>query len=194
MHTQSHMLMGGVLFGGSQSRRIGLGLVGGLIPDLPQILIFAGLRMAGVQDSDIFRRLYFSGWWQIANAIGHSFLLWGGLVAVAWLAKRRSGIPSAAWVLVVAAAALTHSAVDFLCHREDAHMHFWPLSRWKFVSPVSYYDPAHYGWYFAGFEALLGVSMAALLIFRVRNPWARLGLATMALPYLAIPAYFLLTR
>lgn len=194
MNTQTHVLMGGVLFGGHDRRRIAVGMLGGLAPDIPQILIFASLRMLGVEDERIFRTLYFSDWWEIANAVGHSFLLWGGLLALALLADRRRASAGMSSLSVFAAAGLTHCLVDFLVHREDAHMQFWPLSRWKFVSPVSYYDPAHYGLYFAWFEAALGLSMAVLLMLRVRNLWACLGLATIALPYAAVPAYFLLFR
>ena len=38
-----------------------------------------------------------------------------------------------------------HCVTDLLVHREDAHAHFFPLSSWRFVSPVSYWDPRHYG-------------------------------------------------
>lgn len=192
MNTQTHMLMGAALYGGSQPRRILAGLIGGLVPDLPMIAIVAGLKTAGVPAREIFGRLFFSDWWQIANAIGHSFLLWGGLLAAAILVHRRSGSSRSLYLSVIAAAALTHCAVDFLVHREDAHMHFWPLSRWKFVSPVSYYDPAHYGLYVTAFEALLGIAMAILVARRLRSRQARAAVALLALPYLAVPAYFLL--
>lgn len=194
MHTQSHMLMGAVLYGRSGPRPIWAGLIGGLLPDVPMILIFATLKVAGFADRDVFRELFFSNWWQIANAIGHSFLLWGALLAASLVVRRRSSTPRLSCLAVTAAAALTHSVVDFLCHRVDAHMHFWPLSRWKFLSPVSYYDPAHYGAYFAVFEALLGIAMAVLLARNIRSLWGRIGLAIIALPYAAVPAYFILWR
>jgi phospholipid N-methyltransferase len=33
-----------------------------------------------------------------------------------------------------------HNAVDFLTHAGDARPHLWPLSRWRWHSPVSYWD------------------------------------------------------
>lgn len=194
MNTQSHMLMGAVLYGRSDPRLLRASMVGGLIPDVPMILIFGTLKEAGFSDRAIFGRLFFENWWQIANAIGHSFLLWGGLVGLAFWLRKRDAWAGAGALLALSAAALTHSVVDFLCHRDDAHMHFWPLSRWKFVSPVSYYDPAHYGTYFAIFEAVLGLAMAAILIRRIRNGWGRLFILLLALPYLAVPAYFAFHR
>lgn len=191
MNTQSHILMGVVLFGRSTPRLLWAGLIGGLLPDLPMIVIFTTLKSAGIGDREIFRTLFFQNWWQIANAIGHSFLLWGALLAFGLWLRRRMPRPGSC-VTVVAAAALTHCVVDFFVHREDAHMQFWPLSRWKFVSPVSYYDPAHYGLYFGLFEATLGLLMAAILVRRIGNVWARAGIILLALPYLAVPAYFIL--
>jgi phospholipid N-methyltransferase len=33
-----------------------------------------------------------------------------------------------------------HNLVDLLTHASDARPHFWPLSRWRWHSPVSYWD------------------------------------------------------
>ena len=40
---------------------------------------------------------------------------------------------------------LLHSAFDLPLHHDDAHRHFFPLSDVRFASPLSYWDPAHYG-------------------------------------------------
>ena len=40
---------------------------------------------------------------------------------------------------------LLHSLGDFPLHHDDAHRHFFPFSDWRFISPISYWDPAHYG-------------------------------------------------
>ena len=56
--------------------------------------------------------------------------------------------------------ALLHVAGDFPVHHDDAHRHFFPLSDWRFASPVSYWDSSHYGDLF--FPAELAV--AAVLV------------------------------
>jgi hypothetical protein len=47
-----------------------------------------------------------------------------------------------------------HVALDLSLHNADAHRHFLPLSHWQFESPVSYWDPAHYGVFGAGLEVV----------------------------------------
>ncbi len=116
------------------------------------------------------------------------------LTLVAWLVIRRHGAaqaPRAALCFAFAGSALLHSVIDFLVHREDAHMQFWPLTEWRFVSPVSYWDPAHYGNWFSLFEAALGLVMAVMLFRRYRNVLARIALAIAILLYASAPAFFL---
>jgi len=47
------------------------------------------------------------------------------------------------------------SQVYLPVHHDDGHRHFFPLSDWRFESPVSYWDPAHYGHIFLWIELLL---------------------------------------
>ena len=70
-------------------------------------------------------------------------------------------------------------------------MQFWPLSDWKFVSPVSYWNPAHYGDWFGMFETVLGIAMAALLFVRFRSVLIRSTLALCIALYAAVPAFFI---
>ena len=192
MNTQSHALMGAILFGRSIPARAWAAALGGLIPDVPMIAIVATLKMQGVPDVQIFNVLYWQNWWQVTNAIAHSFLLWGGLLAISLLVRRRHAASD--WrplFTALSASALLHAAVDFLVHREDAHMSLWPLTRWKFVSPVSYYDTNHYGGYFSAFEMVLGLGMCVLLFRRFRHWAVRLLFAIATCAYLAVPAYFI---
>ncbi|MFN0043423.1 MAG: hypothetical protein ACKVSF_09450, partial [Alphaproteobacteria bacterium] len=85
---------------------------------------------------------------------------------------------------------LLHIAGDFPLHIDDAHAHFWPLSDWRFRSPVSYWDARHYGQLWAPFEAALAVAMIAVLWRRYDARWVRAALALGALSYLAVPVYF----
>lgn len=189
MNTQTHIIMGAVLFGKPAPRFAVAGALGGLIPDLPMFTIIAGLRMAGYPLSDIFGRIYWEHWWQVSNAIGHSFLLWGIILTICFIAKNRtwSGIG-----LAVSGSALIHSMIDFLCHRNDGHMHFWPLSQWRFQSPVSYWDANHYGLQFSLFEAASGFALAIVLWQRYGKWPVRIVLAICMAAYVAVPAFFIL--
>jgi len=187
----------GAALGGRNSRTAWAGALGGLLPDLPMLLAVLLLKLAGIPNPIIFGIIYWQEWLQITNAISHNFFLWGGLFLVAlWRRERLHATAEAIdrWsaVAVFSASAFIHSAIDFLCHREDAHMSLWPVTRWKFMSPVSYWDGAHYGHIFAGFEALLGLALAILVFRRFENGWVRGALALAMLLYVAVPAYFIL--
>jgi hypothetical protein len=40
---------------------------------------------------------------------------------------------------------ILHSLFDLPVHHDDAHRHFFPFSDYRFISPISYWDPKHYG-------------------------------------------------
>jgi membrane-bound metal-dependent hydrolase YbcI (DUF457 family) len=198
MNTQSHVIMGAVLMGRGVSAKAWAGALGGLIPDVPMIAIVIALKTSGVPNQVIFGALYWQNWWQTTNAIGHNFWLWSGLVILGLLMRDRLSASAAAfdrWTLVAlfSGSALLHSIIDFLCHREDAHMSLWPLTRWKFMSPVSYYDPAHYGLWFALFEASLCILLAVILFRQFKPRVLRVVLALAITLYVAVPAYFILS-
>jgi hypothetical protein len=196
MHTQTHVLMGAALFGRRVPKRAWIAVVGSIAPDVPMLLIVLGLKLSGVPARQIFDELYWENWWQVTNAIGHNFWLWGGLSILAVFMRERGAATLASiqgWTLtfIFSASALLHSVIDFLCHREDAHMSLWPLTRWKFISPVSYWDDAHYGRWFGLFETALGVMLCILLMQRFQNRWTRGTLGVALALYIAVPAYFI---
>jgi len=193
MNTQTHALMGAFFFGKAVPLRAVIGTIGGFLPDLPMISIVFALKATGHSGQQIFEEMYWQNWWQITNALGHSFFLWGGLLLAALLLRRE---PNDFWTLasVFAAAGFLHCCIDFCVHREDAHMHFWPLSRYKFMSPVSYYDPAHYGRIFSICEATLGLVMSLVLMCQFSNLIVRVILIIAAALYVAVPMLFIFGR
>lgn len=196
MNTQSHVIMGAALFGGDVPKRAMIGALGGILPDVPMLTIVLALKLAGVPGHKIFDEMYWEKWWQITNAIAHNFWLWGGLLLIALLMRERLSADTASidfWslVLVFAGSGLLHSCIDFLCHREDAHMHFWPLTSWKFMSPISYYDPQHYGRWFSLFEATLGLALSVVLLRRFEATLLRVLLTIVMMLYVAVPAVFI---
>jgi hypothetical protein len=198
MNTQSHVIMGAVFFGRGISAKAWAGALGGVTPDVPMILIVITLKLAGVPAHTIFDDMYWQNWWQVTNGLAHNFWLWGGLVVLALVMRDRLSTSARnfdRWTALslFAGSALLHSAIDFLCHREDAHMSFWPVTRWKFISPVSYYDRAHYGMWFSLFEAGLSLILAAVLFRQFSSRILKLWLAFAMAMYVAVPAYFIFT-
>ncbi len=206
MNTQTHILLGAWLTGKPAPRLAWAGAAGSFIPDMPMYVIVGSLRMSGVSLDRIFGGYYWQDWWQVANALGHSFLLWGTLtlasvlVLIARSRQAGSGFGSSFakgdfWAMLFAFSltALIASATDFLLHHNDGHMHLWPLSDWRFQSPVSYWDPRYHGVGFSLFEAALGIALAVALFRRYTNRGIRLVLALMVIAYVAVPAFYFLT-
>lgn len=189
MNTQTHIIMGAALFGRPAPRLALAGALGGLVPDVPMFAIILSLRIAGYPLDEIFGKIYWEHWWQICNAIGHSFLLWGAVLAASLMAKTQSW---SRFGVALSGSALIHSAIDFLCHRNDAHMHFWPLTQWRFRSPVSYWDRDYYGNQFGLFEAALGLAFAVLLWRRYKHWPIRALLALCIAAYVAVPVFFMI--
>ncbi len=186
MQTQTHALIGAYFFGRRDPALMTAAAIAGATPDLPMFVIVAALRWMGHSGREIFGHDYFQPWWQHINGVAHSLIFWPLLLVAGLVAQRRS--PSArspAILLAAAAGGLAHACIDFLCHREDAHMHFWPLSDWKFVSPISYYDPAHFGVPVMILESMLGLFLAWRLVALARRRWSRGLIVVAALPYVA---------
>ncbi len=151
-------------------------LLGAFAPDAPMFVFFAWERwVRGVSPREIFEVLYFEPGWQALFDVWNSIPLAGLGLGVAWLLRRRGAC-------LFFASCLAHCALDLPFHREDAHRHFFPLSAWRFESPISYWDPEHYGACFAAAETLLVWISSALLWRRHPSPWGRalLGLVSLA--------------
>lgn len=114
-------------------------VVGSLLPDFSLYFMFFWNRwVRGMSERQIFGTEYFSDYWQRVFSIDNSIPLWGAVLAVGLAAR-------APVIAVFAAAGLMHLVLDLALHHDDGRAHFWPISEWKFESPVSYWDPRHYG-------------------------------------------------
>lgn len=173
------MLMGAALFGGRERARAISAALGGLAPDVPS---FALVFWAGVVERrgprEIFEELYFSPAWQAIMGPSHSAPLWIMALLAAMALKRPLAV-------AFIASGLVHHAFDFALHAQDSHRHLWPLNDWRFESPVSYWDPAHYGSIVAPIEAALVLGMAIWLARIHKGRWIRAGLALLVLAYVA---------
>lgn len=185
MMTPSHVLIGCGLFArpGARARNWAAAL-GGLLPDLPMVLLYAYERMVlGLSEQTIWGERYSTDAWQIPVAISHSIPIYALVLAVAIVRNSDA-------LKVYAMATLAHIACDLPLHHDDAHMHFWPFTRWKFISPVSYWDPAHYGHYASLAELAIVLAMIAVLWRRFESPRVRVALGVALAIFVAMPLYF----
>jgi len=175
VNTQSHAILTTVLVRLGLQEKVAtvkylnpLLVAGALTPDLPLFVFFFWFSFFDPHSQvAIWNECYYYPGWQIAINAFHSFTIWGFLALLLWWLRK---LPAALFSL----AALLASAEDFLLHSDDAHAHFWPLTDYRFNSPVSYWDPEFHG-AIASLGEIMVVLLAALWLWpRVATTWGKL--------------------
>lgn len=185
MNTPAHWVVSAVVLGRGRSASDWLPIsLGAVLPDLPMFFFYLYERVwAGSSERLIWSERYFAHDWQVFfDAFNSLPLIAVGLLLARWRGWHKT------FVLLISMT--LHIAGDFFVHREDGHGHFFPLTRWHFMSPVSYWDPAHHGLWFAALEAT-GVLMGSLWLIRRGGVW-RSGGALCLLLYVAYGSIALL--
>lgn len=173
MNTPAHLLVGLGAMGRPGHRAIiAAALVGAIIPDLSlYVMIFWEAIIKGTSPEIIFNQVYFSDFWMAVFAIDNSLILWGLGLASAYALRRE-------WAVALCGAALLHILTDFPLHMEDARPHLWPLTSWKFISPISYWNPAHGGRWVGALEVTLCLLLTTY-IWRRYRAWTLKGLVAL---------------
>ncbi|MEM6521202.1 MAG: hypothetical protein AAF722_17935 [Cyanobacteria bacterium P01_C01_bin.70] len=167
MNTPSHSILNLAILGQGQLAQSGWPIViGSWLPDAAIFVFYGWAKGAGLPDATIWQETYYLPFWQSIFAIGNSIpLALMGLGIFLWL--RRPG------AIALFASMMLHHLEDLPLHHEDAHQHFWPLSSYRFVSPVSYWDPQHFGAYGALLEMALTLLATVCLLRRLRSRWGQ---------------------
>ena len=157
MNTPAHLIFGTAAFGKPGNARVTCAAVlGALSPDLSLYLMVAWARwVQDVPARTVFREYYYSDEWQAVFAVDNSFVLWGVAFGLAMFVRNRIAI-------AFCGAALLHLAFDFPLHNHDARQHFWPLTDWVFISPLSYWDSRHFGHWIEPVEVAVALAIGAV--------------------------------
>ncbi len=185
MMSQTHLIFGMAAFGKPENSRITLAaLAGSFIPDASLYLLAgANLFILNTPPQVVFGQLYYSESWQAVFRIDNSIVLW--VIALMLGIMFRAKV-----VIALCGAALLHLFLDFPLHNDDARAHFWPISDWKFISPVSYWDSRYYGHIVGPVEVAASLVACVWLFVRFRKRWERGVLAVLtALQLAAAGAY-----
>src|SRR3954452_5758749 len=150
--------MGMAAFGSPKAtRRTVAAALGGLLPDLPAILmVLWASRVQGYGPGMIFGALYFSPSWQALLAPWHSVPLWALVLAAGFHLRSPAG-------KAFAASGLLHQACQFPVHAGDPPRHFWRFRDWRFPSRVCYWAPRHSGHILDCFELAFTLGLAVFL-------------------------------
>ncbi len=146
MNTPAHVVLNLLVVGKGSGQPWKPILLGALLPDLPMVVMYAIERgMLGTPEIVIWQERYFSEGWQLFVDVFNSLPL---MLVAYGIARFRS------WRFLefMALSMLLHASADLLVHNDDAHRHFLPMSSWRLESPVSYWDPKHFGHIFAPIE------------------------------------------
>ena len=155
-------------------------VIGSFLPDIPTYLFFLYYTvLVGSSQADIWNTLYFNSPWTPVITLTHSFIIWPLLFGIGYIFKKH-------WLFWIASGALFHSAVDFLVHNTDAYAHFWPLSDWKFFSPVSYWNPEYYGSLVSILDTVVVFALLIYLLKKTSHKRTRWLIIFLAILYLAM--------
>lgn len=153
-------------------------IIGSFMPDLPLILISMGFiiydRVQGVEfgfnnesaTQYLFDTLFFtSPWIKFAHNLFHAPLMTFFYIALGYWAWKK-GKKWGANLFWFGLACCLHSLIDIPLHYDDGPLLLFPFE-WnlRFMSPVSYWDPARYGREFGLFELGLDIVLLIYLVF-----------------------------
>lgn len=136
---------------------------GAVLPDAPMFVFYGYQKLIGSSEKQIWSTLYFDESWQLFFDIFNSIPLAILAMVLCYWAKNRFG-------LLLASSCLLHLLCDFPVHNDDAHRHFLPFTNWRFFSPVSYWDPKHFGQIFMAAELLFAVGASWYVWKKSPNP------------------------
>ena len=187
MNTPAHVVLNLLCLGKqAQASILTPVVIGAILPDAPMFwFYFVEKVIRKTPESVIWRESYYQPHWQDFIDLFNSIPLIGIGLLVALGCGSTIGT-------LLCGSMLLHIAGDLPLHHDDAHRHFFPFSNWRFESPISYWDPNHYGHIFALFE-ILGVIISCILLFQTYDSWAgRLTLGLVGGSYSLFFAYALI--
>lgn len=158
MNTPSHAVVNLALLLDQQPEALLPVTMGAVLPDIPMfVMYFWAKHLRRQSERQIWTETYWKPFWQTINHSFHSIPIAAIGAAIAHVAG---------WQIaeLLFLSAILHCLGDLPIHNHDAHRHFLPFSHYRFISPLSYWDPHHHGRIVSFVEKLL-VLAATLYLF-----------------------------
>ncbi len=173
MHTPGHALLNLAVLGSIVGHEAAV-LAGAVVPDVPIVILYLREKARGTPDDIIWSQVYQRRHWLAIIHGAHSLPLGG-------LATLLSFLFASPALVAFFCSMSAHALCDLPVHAHDAHRHFFPFSSYRFISPISYWDPRYHGRTVAWIEALL-IAACSVFIYCVLAPrWTRLAPSTVAI-------------
>lgn len=163
MQTPGHALINIATLGSILGHE-GAILAGALLPDVPIVILYLQQRLRGTPEETIWAVHYQQRFWLALIHGAHSIPLAGLGALLSWLLGSGAGVAFFVSVLL-------HACCDLPVHAIDAHRHFLPFSQYRFVSPISYWDPRFHARYVAAAEALLVLGCSIFIALSLAAHW-----------------------
>lgn len=178
MNTPAHVVLNLLCLGrDAQANMLTPVVLGAILPDAPMFWFYAVEKwIRKTPEALIWRESYHQLHWQNFIDLFNSLPLMGvGLLISLW--------SQSTFGLLLFGSMVLHIVGDFPLHHDDAHRHFFPFSNWRFQSPISYWDPNHYGHIVTLLE-ILAVIMSCFVLFQGYDSWiGRLVIGAVGLIY-----------
>ena len=149
-------------------------VAGAVLPDISMFFFYGYQKSIGTDESEIWGTLYFEENWQYFFDVFNSI----PVAIVLFLVFRSLKIR---WAQLLTASACLHMLCDLPVHHDDGHRHFLPISNWRFESPVSYWDPEHFGLVFAALELTLAITALVYVTRKGSKPTSRFAIGTLVI-------------
>ncbi len=158
MHTPGHVLLNLSLLGSMTGFESAV-IAGSVIPDVPIVVLYLRERLRGTPTEVIWSECYQRPHWLAIIHFAHSIPVAVLGIVVCWLLGVRP-------LLDFFVSMLCHALCDFPLHVHDAHRHFFPISNYRFISPISYWDVRYHGRTVALLECVLVLACAVHLFLQ----------------------------
>lgn len=167
---------------GSQRRSFSI-VLGALVPDSVMFVFYFWHRLIGTSESQIWSVEYYDPFWQAIIDLFNSIPLIAAGLLICWKAQRPL-------LIAFFASMLLHTFGDLPLHHDDAHRHFFPFTDWRFISPLSYWNPDHHGQLMSILEGL-SVLVGSVYLY-LKHPSTRYWVSGLGAVYLLYWAYVVL--
>lgn len=164
--------------------------IGSILPDAAIYLWAPYQRFVnGVSGEKMWRELYFEAPMQNLIAYFNSIPIYAALALSGYVLVKQH-VKWGALLLFFALAALIHMATDLPVHSHDAYRHFWPISDWRFYSPISYYESDHHAGWVMVVELAIWIISSLVLWKRFPQRWVKVVLIGLPLSLISLILLF----
>ena len=186
MNTPAHVAVNLLCLGQRDRTRVLVPtILGALVPDLPMFWFYFFEKVVrGTPERLIWSQAYYQAGWQNFIDLFNSLPIAIAGLLVTLRFQSKVGV-------LFFASILLHIMGDLPLHHDDGHRHFFPFSQWRFESPISYWDPNHYGDIVLMLEILV-VLISCIILFRTyRSRFGKLSIGFLGLGYFSYFVYAL---